>query len=62
MQLHFRVNILDDTDPEVTEEFLAGLTTNQDLVFLEPNEMIVEIVDDDSKSRACTLSTPLFIS
>ena len=62
MQLHFRVNILDDNDPEVTEVFLAGLTTNQDLVFLEPNEMIVEIVDDDSKTRACTLSTQFFIS
>ena len=50
MQLYFRVNILNDTDPEVTEEFMAGLTTNQDRVLLEPNEMIVEIVDDDSKT------------
>ena len=49
MQLYFRVNIVNDTDPEVTEEFMAGLTTNQDRVLLEPNEMIVEIVDDDSK-------------
>ena len=62
MQLYFRVNILNDTDPEVTEEFLARLTTDQDRVLLEPNEMIVEIIDDDSKTRACIFSTPSFIS
>ena len=60
IQLHFRVNILDDTDPEVTEEFLARLTTDQDRVLLDPNEMIIEIVDDDSKIRACTFSSLSF--
>ena len=58
MQLYFRVNILNDTDPEVTEEFMAGLTTDQDRVLLVPNEMTIEIEDDNSKTRAGTFSTP----
>ena len=58
MQLYFRVNILNDTDPEITEEFMARLTTDQDRVLLVPNEMTIEIVDDNSKTRAGTFSTP----
>ena len=58
--LTFRVDILDDSDREGVEVFLAILTTNQSRIILLPDEFTVEIGDDDGKTEVVTCLSQSF--
>ena len=45
----FTVDIIDDTNPELTERFYSILQTSESAVRLDPQRATITILDDDGK-------------